>query len=45
MKYLVLLLPMLLCIEVVSYACLATVGIMFIFELMSVGMGWANGSK
>ena len=45
MKYLACALPMLLCVEVISYACLATIGIMFVLELMAVGKGWSNGSK
>jgi len=45
MKYLVCLLPMILCIEVVSYACLATVGVMFIFDVIATGKGWSNGTR
>lgn len=45
MKYLVCALPMLLCVEVISYACLATIAVMFMFELVTVGKGWSNGSK
>lgn len=38
MKYLACLVPMLACVEVLSYACLCALVIMFAFDLFIVGV-------
>lgn len=38
-KYLIAAIPLIACVEVISYACLCAIAVMFIADLLVVGRG------